>query len=149
MTTSTPRRALSVGDKVTIAPGLFPASVSTTQVFEITKVPTRANEVNYVASPVDGGRGVRAQAFAFIPFEGEAEAPEVAGRREFAVPLTMGTVVTVTHPQFNPDDLYVVLAAARDGGNRLTRLGGENDRYWKSIPTGLCTVVDPRGLSHR
>jgi len=132
--------SLAVGDKVTIEPGNYPASVSTTQVFEITKVPRTAREFNYTAVPVGGGRGVRGPAYVFKPFDGTVPAPAAL---PYESPLDLGVVVRVKGvPKINPTDLYVVFGTARDLGNKLVKLGGDGNRYWRSIPTSKCEVVD-------
>lgn len=130
-----------MGDVVTVAPGVFAERVSTMLPYEITKVPTRSNEVNYVATPKGGGRGVRAPAYAFVKFEGGYNEAAVQRAVAYEIPLDQGVVVTVNHPKLGTH-LYVCTGTSRDGRtNRLVKLGGDGGRYWR-IPTRLCTVVD-------
>lgn len=130
---------LNVGDKVTVAAGMF-ASVSPSQVFEIVKAPRTAREVNYTAQPIGGGRGVRGPAYVFVPFDGTEPTTPTATTEPWVAPLGIGVVVTVNHPKFNANDLYVVLGVSSKGGNKIAKLGGDNDRYWPSISPSLLTA---------
>lgn len=146
MTTATQTR-FQMGDLVTPVPGMFSVAMVNAGPYKITKVPVGPREKNYVAMPVEGnGRGIRAPGYALAPYDNEAPARHADGGLVF---LDVGTVVTVEHPKFKPADLYVVIGSSRKGGNRLVKLGGDGGRYWPSIPTTLCTVVDPESITVR
>jgi hypothetical protein len=146
----TAERTFALGDLVTVKPDMFGSQVSTVQVFKITKVPHGAREVNYVADPHEsGGRGVRGPAYAFEPYD-PANPPKPVVGLPWEPPnlLDVGTIVRVKGArQIDPTVLYVVTGNSRDlKGNRLVKVGGDGGRYWKSIPTSRCEVIDPSRL---
>ncbi len=144
MTTTT--QVWKLDDRVHPAPGMFSASVNTADVYRIVKCPTRSNEVNYRAEPVTrpGAPALRAGGWAFVPADGApAKAvPPVEVVDRFP---DVGAIVWVSHPKFQKTDLYVVLGYSRSGGCKLVKLGGENGRYWPSIPAGMVHAL-PIGL---
>ncbi|PPK90206.1 hypothetical protein CLV92_1252 [Kineococcus xinjiangensis] len=113
-------------------------------VYKITAVPQGKRSVNYVATPVNGGRGLKGKAFVFAPYAGEV--PE-AGRFisqpvPYAPPIWPGQVVTVSGPDWSeaPETLFVAVGMG-DRKVRLARLGGTDGRVW-TLPNSWLTVVD-------
>lgn len=147
---ATPRASYAVGDLVIPDADQFGGRM-TPGVHRITKAPRTAREVNYVTEPVvEGlGRGVRAPAFALLPFEGtEEEAKNYKAPAATVVAFVptppAGTIVTVKGiKKIDPDRLYVVQGPAKKlNCARLAALGGiEGDRYWPAIPLSALTVI--------
>lgn len=106
---------------------------------------TNILKVNITVTPIDGGRALRGkpELFELAPerFEG---AVAVATLVPFLAPLSPGEVVTVVGVGWKEpsDRLYVVLNERGDGKVKLARLGGDNGRYWSSVPRAWLTIVD-------
>lgn len=143
-----PKESYKVGDLVVpdfeqFGPGVTPT------VHKITKAPRTAREVNYVADPIAGGRGLKAPAFAFLPFEGTEEEAQEWKRPsltqvEYLPTPAHGTVVKIGGiPKINPEHLYVVIGDAKKLNNvRVCRLGGvDGRRYWPAIPVQKLTII--------
>lgn len=144
-------KTYKVGDLVVPDPAFWGDKAS--GVYEVTKAPTRANEKNYVAKPVDaegnpqGGRGIRGPAYALNPYTPGQDTPNVTRIPLVATP-PMGAVVKVTLPNVNPETLFVVLGDGRQPNTvRLAYLGGHPEgRYYPKMPVAVCAVVDPATL---
>lgn len=139
----------SIGDRVIVDPAVARSS----HLGVVYRV-TRLLPVNVVVEPVDGGRTMKINPGFLQPAPAtEADTIEstssgnasagAATSASFQPPLEQGTVVTVAGPGWTrpADQLYVVL---RDSGGRVsvTRLGGDNGRYWR-VNRRLLTVIDP------
>jgi hypothetical protein len=134
------------GDRVVFAPeSARPADRGV--VYTVTK----ALPVNLIVQPVGGGRPVKANRSMFLPAP-----PNGTPRNPASVeltsapqpPLSQGTVVTVAGPSWKqpPEQLYVVL---RETGDKvsLTKLGGDNGRYWRGVHRRYLTVVNPAHIT--
>lgn len=149
--TTTPfDRAFAFGDLVTVSP-MAGGRFDPTKVYKITKVPAASNQVNYVASPVDGkGQGVRGRAYSFLPYDGEVpEAPAVPATPDLP-PLALGAMV-LAKPGRNPGMKqrcpYVVLDIRPDGTLKLAELGGclnadGHSTFWTKIRRDSVTELD-------
>lgn len=106
---------------------------------------TRKLPVNLELDPAAGGRQVRAHPQVLVPAP-PATDPQGATVVEvpYQPPLAPGQIVTVTGPGWRrpPDELYVVLKEKPDTKVSIAKLGGDNGRYWPSIPRRLLTVID-------
>lgn len=145
MTATLTRTTFAKGDRVVIAQP-YARAKDKDAVYVIEKEPVGARGVNYVAQPMTGGQGVKAPGYMFAP----ATEAQIA-RAETLVPQgaapETGSVVRVK--QAGMDGLYVVLgAAARKAGCfKITRLGGDDGRYYASVPGSLLTVIDPSTIT--
>lgn len=135
------------GDLVTPRADLFSGSVPS-GVFAITKVPSGAREVNYIAKPyntetkevVENGRGLRAPAYAFSRYN-----PMQPVMATFDFPPADGTIIKLNAGmlrQADPKAYYVVLGPSRKGGVKVTLLGGDpTGRYYPHVPLAAITEV--------
>lgn len=143
-----------VGDLVVPNPSAYPANIHGV-VFKIVKLPVGARGVNYVCERADGtGRGLRGPAWALLPHDPAAvPASTVPGRVVTAIPILpipdVGAVVLVKGVRkIDPKTPYVVTAESRKPNCvRLTRLGGEDGRYWPSVPVENVTVISLADLA--
>jgi hypothetical protein len=133
-------QTFQVDQKVIVRPEItrkFPG------VWIVTKVPTRANEVNYVLEPVDGGRGLRIHGEYLAPFTGET--PSDAFTTVPPPPrINPGAVGTIDNPRWKGGPgPFVVLDQRPDGSLRLVKLGGDPEgRYWTKVSAAIFTVIE-------
>lgn len=95
---------------------------------------------NVVIVPVGGGRRSRVNP-AFL-VEVESPTAAVAETVPYEPPLFVGQVVRYVGPGTRiPRVLYVVIGDSATG-YRLAKLGGNNGKYWRSVPQKHLQVVD-------
>src|SRR5262245_25771366 len=102
-----------IGDLVVVNP-MWAKPEHKGRVYRVTQV----LKWNLVATPLDGGRSIRANPSAFVaaPADTAAEAATATTEVTFLPMLWMGTVVTVKGPGWKQpeDDLFVVIAYGND-----------------------------------
>jgi hypothetical protein len=113
---------------------------------------TKALPANLIVTPIGGGRPVKANRSMFAPAP-PADTPSDATSVDLVSapepPLWQGTIVTVAGPAWKqpPGQLYIVLRESGDNVS-LTKLGGDNGRYWRGVHRKYLTIVDPTHLTY-
>lgn len=129
-----------LGDLVIIHPDCDPADTHKGRIFRITTAPKTSRQVNYIAEPIEGGRGVKGKADVFAPADGEQET--AAAEIKPTEPVYLGTVVKLR----GKGDANFVVIGEQGGKYRVAKLGGEGGRYFTGIARAALTVVDPTAL---
>jgi hypothetical protein len=106
----------------------------------------RFGPVNAILSRVGGGQGLRIHPSSLLPAPTGGTTTTVSVVDLPPAPLTLGAAVTVSSPSWKGGTgLHVVLA---DHGTtvKLVALGGNNHRYWPTVPRVWLTEVDRDAL---
>ena len=97
-------------------------------------------KVNVLAEPIGGGRSLRVnpELLEAAPEGTEAQVKTIP----FLPTLWPGQVVTVSGPGWREpkDRFYVVIRQGNDEKVKIARLGGDDGRYWSSVPRAMITV---------
>ncbi|NIZ91765.1 hypothetical protein [Kineococcus rubinsiae] len=91
-----------IGDLVTLHPDYVGDKHDTNRVYEITKRPSRSSERNYVATPLDGSKGLRGPAQLWKPYTGDAAAARATAAANSVIEPDFGAVVTILGPNSYP-----------------------------------------------
>jgi hypothetical protein len=142
---ATTTKKFKVGDLVVVN-DMYSRREDRGVVYRVTKV----LPVNIVAERANGpGRSIRGNPDLFDLAPDSTTQRTDAGFAtvesvEYLPPLACGQIVTIAGAGWREpaDRLYVVLRESADAKVRVARLGGDNGRYWPSVPRQLCTVVE-------
>ncbi|MGH3475420.1 MAG: hypothetical protein ACRDQD_01130 [Nocardioidaceae bacterium] len=142
--------AFAIGDLVQVRPQYARSADERARVWKVTKAPTGARGVNYVAVPVkadgtriEGARGLRGPEDIWQAYD--PDAPAVAEITTFKPSPNNGTVVTVKPPLKSApaDAVFVVLGPVKGSPDKtqVTVLGGSEAGYWR-VPNDLLIEVE-------
>jgi len=135
-----------LGDLVTLHPDYVGDKHDTNRVYEITKRPSRSSERNYVATPLDGSKGLRGPAQLWKPYTGDAAAARATAAASSVIEPDFGAVVTIVGPNSYPTGTRFVVVSVRDRQARLVKLGGDSGCYLRGIPLTRLQILDPTTL---
>jgi hypothetical protein len=143
-------RTYHVGDLVEVVPTDYPQG-AIVGIYRVKKVPVGSKAYNYVLESVHGLKGVKADAYSMIPFDGSekdamtANIPAGVNIDDLKPTPAVGTVVLARNLRGVPYGVPLVVLG--NGGKpntvKIARLGGDNGRFWPSIPKRFITVVEP------
>lgn len=139
------KQTFAVGDIVRLAPDVG-TRAQQALIWRVTKlVPVRGqHRIDYAVEPINGGRGLRVQPTHLDP--ADAKTAAMAQSMPTAERFVVGTVV-VARPEArlrgaDPFMRLVVIGEAADGTVKVTRLGGDNGRYWTKVRTAVLQKVE-------
>lgn len=131
-----------VGDFVTIAPDYARAD-DHGKYYRVAKVPQGARGVNYTLDQIGSTVKVKAPGYMLVPYTGDKAA---LAATEAATPEAyLGSLVrmVVGGVKGKPADTLYVVTKVGAGTVNIAPLGGDGNRYLRSVPLAHLSVVDP------
>jgi len=115
-------------------------------VYEVIELPKGARGVNYRVKNVATGSVTRGRAICFMPANETAKA--IVKVVPFQEHLVVGDVVRTVGSRWGKalGELFVVLGSKNDNSWKIAKLGGDEGRYYNSIPRDMIEKVNVKDV---